>query len=421
MSNVKIIAAVCTTTAATLYDEFGKTHTYSAFEHFEYIQKNIIPQLAKQGFAELDTNAIIGLPTWSKENLAKYFGVKISEETKHFTEMLNSNSETKTQITVGNETIDNADALLPFMEQAMKFGSKKGVQNFLKRLAKINKTRKHTVEDILRFLDKADLPIADDGSIVAYKLLRYYHQGAVTHKTTFVDCHTRKVKQKVGSYVFMKEELVDPDRQQECSAGLHIARRDYLQNFAGDACVLVKVNPEDIIAIPHGDPSKVRTKAYHIVAVLSNTLKDLVIRNKPLDSDPKGKVLLTRVIDGNHVPILEEVEITKDMGKEVINENPSTEEQIEKATKQIEKKKVKKLRSTRNIDDKKKKQKPITKDQVQKVAKSVSPAMQIRNLLTKPITKESAKMLHQYKKLAKKPWSYFGATEDQIKKLDSYK
>lgn len=423
MSKIKIIAAVCSMTSATLYDDKGKAHNYSTFEAFDYITKNVIPELGKNGFAEVDTNALDGLPTWDTEEIAKYFGIQITETTNHFNNLIISKgkkSERKVTVKVQDQEIKNAESLLPFMEMAMNFGSKAGVKKFLERLAKINESRGHTVQDILRFLEKADLPIAEDGTIVAYKLLNYYRQGAVTHKTTYVDCHTGNIKQKVGSHVFMDEKLVNPDRSVECSCGLHIARRDYLKSFGGQVCVLVKVNPEDIIAIPHNDASKIRTKAYHIVAVLPGPLKELVMKNKPIDSDPKGKVLLSRVIDGNHVPILEEVEITKNLGKGIINEKPSTKADIKEATAKVKEKKVKKLHSTRE-PEKQVSKTAISKEQVNKMAKIVSPAVQIRNLLTKPITKETAKKLFEYKKLAKKSWSYFGATEDQIKKLDSFK
>lgn len=423
MSKLKIIAAVCSMTSAILYDDKGKAHNYSTFESFDYITKKVIPELGKNGFAIVDLDELSGLPTWNTEEIAKYFGIQITETTNHFNTILSSKKtdvKNKVTVKVKNQEIKNAETLLPFMEMAMKFGSKTGVKKFLDRLANINESREHTVQDILRFLEKADLPIADDGTIVAYKLLNYFKQDAVTHKTTYVDCYTGNIKQKVGSHVFMDEKLVDPNRNNECSCGLHIARRDYLKNFSGQVCVLVKVNPEDIIAIPHNDASKIRTKAYHIVAVLPGHLKDLVMQNKSIDSDPKGKVLLTRVIDGNHVPILEEVEITKNLGKEVINEKPSTKADIDKATAEVKEKKVNKLRSTRE-PEKKFTKNTIDKKQVTKMAKIVSPAVQIRNLLTKPITKESAKKLFEYKKLAKKSWSYFGATEDQIKQLDSFK
>ncbi|MEL2330844.1 hypothetical protein, partial [Klebsiella pneumoniae] len=86
-------------------------------------------------------------------------------------------------------------------------------------------------------------PIADDGCIVIYKLL--LKDGPSDHKEfSYRDIHSQKVPQSVGTLVCMNESLVDPDRRNECSNGLHVARRQYLGNFSGNVCVLAKVAPE---------------------------------------------------------------------------------------------------------------------------------------------------------------------------------
>ncbi|AUV61879.1 RIIB lysis inhibitor [Pseudomonas phage Littlefix] len=204
--------------------------------------------------------------------------------------------------------IENADKLKVQLE-AVNAGlaSETGLKNFLNRMASVS--RAHSAQDLLTFMEKGELPIADDGTVLVYKRLR-----STTAKGVYVDCYSGNVKQKVGSHVFMDASLVDPNRSTECSSGLHVARRDYLTAFSGDICVLAKLAPEDVIAVPHGDPRKLRAKGYHIIAVLSQEDHDRVVRNQPL----KDENLLGNAIAGNHVGVLQTVQITQHRGGGVI-------------------------------------------------------------------------------------------------------
>ena len=203
-----------------------------------------------------------------------------------------------------NTVIPGCEALTT-QAQAMSegIGSGTGMQNFLRRAGTIK--RGHSVEDLLKFIQKGELPLADDGSVLVYKLLRRTKDEGV-----FVDVHSGNVKQRVGSFVHMAESMVDPNRRQDCSNGLHVARRDYLGSFSGDVCVLAKLAPEDVIAVPQYDARKLRAKAYHIIAELSDSDRARVCGNKPMED----QVLLGNAIAGNHVCILEYVEITQSKG-----------------------------------------------------------------------------------------------------------
>ena len=183
-----------------------------------------------------------------------------------------------------------------------EMGSPEGLQNFFKRLATVK--RNHAVQDLLKFMEKGELPIADDGTVLVYKRLERKGEGY------YVDCHTGCVKQRVGSYVFMDEKMVDARRNVDCSNGLHVARRDYLNSFSGNVCVLAKLAPEDVIAVPHGDARKLRARAYFIIAELSQVDHDNVVRNRPLQDTS----LLGNAASGNHTPVLETVQITKSCG-----------------------------------------------------------------------------------------------------------
>lgn len=203
-----------------------------------------------------------------------------------------------------NTIIPGCEALVN-QAQAVSEGisSGTGMENFMRRAGMIK--RGHSVEDLLKFIQKGELPIADDGCVLVYKLLN-----RTENEGEYVDCHSGKVLQRVGSRVHMAESMVDARRSQDCSNGLHVARRDYLRHFGGDVCVLAKLAPEDVIAVPQYDARKLRAKGYHIIAELTEDDRRRVCQDEPMED----QVLLGNCIAGNHVGILEYVEITASKG-----------------------------------------------------------------------------------------------------------
>lgn len=226
-------------------------------------------------------------------------------------EELDDGAENTIVAVVDGAVIPGMEKLNNHFVRAAKLGSQQGVENLLKRLSTVIKLRKHTVDDLLRFLERGDLPIADDGSIVIYKVLRSHSDGV------FVDCHTRNVTQKVGSYVHMDISLVDHNRREECSNGLHVARRGYIREFSGDVCVIAKLAPEDVIAVPLYDANKMRVCGYHIIQLLGDAEYTLLKQNKPITGTEKGKVLLAKVLRGDHIGIIEHVKIGGHRGTDV--------------------------------------------------------------------------------------------------------
>lgn len=208
---------------------------------------------------------------------------------------------------VDNKVVPGVEKIKTQFGRAAKLGSTTGMENFLRRLSGVIHDRKHSVDDLLKFLERGDLPIAEDGSILIYKVLR--KQG-----NHYVDCHTKKVPQKVGSYVCMDESLVDHNRNNECSNGLHVARRGYISQFSGDVCTLAKLAPEDVIAVPTYDANKMRVCGYHIIFELTPEMYSLVRANKPISDCEAGKVMLGKAMAGDHIGIIEDVRITQQMG-----------------------------------------------------------------------------------------------------------
>jgi hypothetical protein len=187
----------------------------------------------------------------------------------------------------------------------------KGMNTFMTRLSEVVKVRNHSVQELMNFMERGDLPIADDGTIVIYKVLR-------KKNGRYVDCHTGKVSQFIGSYVCMDPKLVDHNRNTECSNGLHVARRGYLNQFSGDVCVIAKVQPEDVITVPNYDPNKMRVCGYHILFELDEQSYFKLKSNRPFTDNEKAQILLGRAISGDHPPPRETVTITGHSGEGVV-------------------------------------------------------------------------------------------------------
>lgn len=197
-----------------------------------------------------------------------------------------------------NGVIPGVENLHRHLRQSAKLKDYKGFTKFLERLAPVIKDRLHSVEDLMKFMETAELPIADDGSILFLKRLKF--RGEENGKRVFVDCHSGNIRQWVGCKVQVREDLVDPDRRQDCSNGLHVASMSYIRSFGGNVTILGKVAPEDVFAVPEYNTNKMRVAAYHIIAELPEEERCNVNNGVYLSKTEVGKKLLNDAIVGNH-------------------------------------------------------------------------------------------------------------------------
>lgn len=209
------------------------------------------------------------------------------------------------EVTVGEKKIivPDVENLTGHIKRAVEEKSP-SVANFLKRLAPVLDARKHSGEDLMKFIKQSEMPLTNDGRIIAYKRVK---TGA--EEGYFVDCHTGNVKQRVGTRVKMKVDLVDSSRHNSCSTGLHVANLGYMKGFSGSHTLIVLVNPEDFIAVPKGEDTKARVCAYEIIGALSATAHDTVNTGAHVTNDEQLKALVKKAVEGTHVVAFEEVEV----------------------------------------------------------------------------------------------------------------
>lgn len=133
----------------------------------------------------------------------------------------------------------------------------KSLVNFLERL--LNNPSKDSVEQLWGFISHLDVEIDADGYIIGWKNVNNVNGH-------LVDCHTGKVPNDVGNIVEMPRHMVNDDKDQTCSQGLHVAAWGYLRHFSGNTTLKVKVDPADVVSIPTDyNDMKMRAAKYEVV------------------------------------------------------------------------------------------------------------------------------------------------------------
>lgn len=109
------------------------------------------------------------------------------------------------------------------------------------------------------FLEHWQAPITEDGYFLAFKRVG----------KDYMDLYSHTFDNSPGKRVEIEREKVDPDRNNQCSYGLHVAATSYLNQYRSAAVsntVVCKVNPADVIAVPADYKfAKMRVTAYDVL------------------------------------------------------------------------------------------------------------------------------------------------------------
>jgi hypothetical protein len=500
MKNVKLIGAVVDTHRITLYKEDGTSLSFKqGTELVPLIVEKVIPEIQQNGYFIGDLtppseenqykkyeekSKVVKFFSIAKKKLAEIFSstptvaeptevgtteftvqkpdsgldevmkhaVSASDDsfdiTKHvakevsMTEDNHINDQEDKEDTivalVDGKLIPDAQRLSNYVKASNNLGSQEGLDNMLKRLATVVDERRHSVEDLMVFLERAELPISNDGRIIVYKALN-------TRDGVFVDAHTGRVKQEIGSLVETPIANVDPDRRRDCSNGLHLARRGYLSSFRCDTCVICYLDPVDVIAVPEGTGSKIRVTKYHILEELTPEMYSVLKSDKPITTASGGTEILGKAInnlypapskhtlikgsrgtdivysDLTDAPVnplasntstskavtLEDVSSASN--KELVTDPKSIEDTAKKPKAVTKpKKKVAKKSPSKTTKAKKAPKKPTTRDQIHSVLKGKKPT---------ELSQKDIDLVVAIKKKAKKGWSVLGVSEDFVKVL----
>lgn len=149
--------------------------------------------------------------------------------------------------------------------------------NFMNNL--MQNPSKRAVDELYDFLEKNSLPITPDGCFLAYKKVR----------EDFKDVYSGTMDNSVGCVVSMERNMVDDNRDNTCSTGLHFCSHSYLASFGGRRVVIVKINPADVVSIPSDyNNAKGRACRYEVIGEVPNIAEDTEVFNKPVQINAKG-------------------------------------------------------------------------------------------------------------------------------------
>lgn len=110
--------------------------------------------------------------------------------------------------------------------------------------------------ELYDFLEHNGFPLTEDGCFLAYKGLR----------ENYLDIHSGKFSNTIGSVIEMERHDVDDDRRVACSYGFHVGTYEYANGFQKGKLVMVKVNPRDVVSVPHDcSCQKCRVCKYEVI------------------------------------------------------------------------------------------------------------------------------------------------------------
>lgn len=180
----------------------------------------------------------------------------------------------------------------------------RALANFWKKLAK--NPNPNSRNQFYKWLEKNEITIDSDGDAMLYKAVRKYNQhgkqvrqivnfgeqgwkvdtqGVIVDKdgnlvlevsvksdvcdVEYIDIHSGTFNNTPGMVVKMDRKLCDPNSSVHCSTGLHCSNVRYARSFGstGDTIVIVKVNPEHVVSVPHDGFEKIRCCEYTVLAV----------------------------------------------------------------------------------------------------------------------------------------------------------
>lgn len=165
---------------------------------------------------------------------------------------------------------------------------------------------KRAVDELFGFLEACTLPITPDGCFLAYKRVR----------DDYLDCHSGTMDNSVGKVLEMPRNMVDEDKNNTCSYGLHFCSYDYLKSFSGARIVVLKINPKDVVAIPADyNNSKGRTCKYEVVdeiALNEYNLPSTMIQDSYVDDYYEDPDDVLDISDTEVNPVVNQGKLTDD-------------------------------------------------------------------------------------------------------------
>lgn len=152
-------------------------------------------------------------------------------------------------------------------------------EKFWERLR--NNPNQESAEQLIDFLSYRELPISEEGFIIAYKGVREdYFSVCGNPETIVISGKVDKeghILNSVGAKVEIERSQVSKNRNEGChSRSLHLGSLDYALNW-GQKTVIVKVDPADVVSVPFcSSYQKCRVCKYEVIGEYQKEITDSV-------------------------------------------------------------------------------------------------------------------------------------------------
>lgn len=157
-----------------------------------------------------------------------------------------------------------AKRIMEFAKKGLPF---EPLKNFMENCNK--NPSPQSIKELYDFLENRGIPITADGHFLAYKAVR----------ADMKDIYSGTIDNSVGNIVEFDWTKVDPDRQNQCSFGLHVGALEYVSGYGSEASrvwLLCKINPCDAVAVPlDHSAQKIRVRKYEVLEVIDRTMNSL--------------------------------------------------------------------------------------------------------------------------------------------------
>lgn len=192
-----------------------------------------------------------------------------------------------------NQVWYKGEPVAPGIGRRMVDMAKKGenptfLMNFYDRLQK--NPSKRSVDQLFDFLNHHNIPIVEDGCLLAYKGVR----------DDYMDCHSGKFKNVPGAIMEMPRNKISDDPQNACAEGFHVGALGYARSF-GPRLMICKVDPEHVVSVPYDASSmKMRVCRYEVIGHYGADLPDSIMKNKELELQKKYVVAIDLALDADN-------------------------------------------------------------------------------------------------------------------------
>lgn len=146
---------------------------------------------------------------------------------------------------------------------------------FYERLAQNPSYR--ALQQTYRFLENSNIPLDQDGFIVAYKAVKHDYWDKYTGKSF---CY------KPGAVIEMPRNQISDDPKKTCAPGLHIGGLSYLgSQYSSDKWMLVRVDPKDVVSVPVDyNSQKMRACRMEVIGEFTGKLPDDYVELKKAET-----------------------------------------------------------------------------------------------------------------------------------------